>query len=67
MTTTTIPTKKTIFLAMEIYQDCFADGADYMAPETVIAYLLSKGVDMAEAHSILCAITVADQYDLKLS
>ena len=67
MTTTTIPTKKTILLALEIYQDCFADGASYMAPETVIAYLLSEGVDMAEAHSILCAISVADNYDLTLS
>ena len=67
MTTTTIPSKKLILLAMDVYQDCIADGALYLADETVISYLLSEGVDMADAHGILSAISVADQYGLTLS
>ncbi len=66
MTTTTIPTKKTILLALDIYRETFLQ-EPYLADETVISYLLSEGIDHSEAHSILCAISVADQYDLTLS
>ena len=67
MTTTTIPSKKLILLAMDVYKDAMAEGYGYLAPESVVSYLLQNDIDEAEAHSILCTITVADQYDLKLS
>ena len=67
MTTTTIPSKKLIFLAMDVYKDAMAEGYGYLAPASVISYLLQNDIDEAAAHSILCAITVAYEYDLKLS
>ena len=67
MTTTTIASKKLILLAMDVYQDAITNGYPYLADESVISYLLQNDIDHSDAHSILCAISVADQYGLKLS
>ena len=63
MTTAITPTKKLILSAIPVYQN----EIPYLADEAVISYLLSEGVDMADAHGILSAISVADEYGLTLS
>jgi len=67
VTSSVIASKEMLLDALGLYREVCSDGKAFNAPETVIGFFLELDVDMADAHMLLAAIQVIDEYGLTVS